>query len=358
MSLRLFVPGSLLLLSVLACAGGGEGDDDADDDKAVEGKEESKKEEAKTEEAKPVIAPAEPGKLPVDFPKVGTSLVAGAKVWAPKRAEVDESFTKTNPSISYYEGELVAPGDVESTVKIGDVTQSVPNSAIIGIPGDPIAKPGDLVVAMDGWSPGRMLVTGGTPAEPKVTCLDTKPEYACKDRSLKAGYFMVLSEPGQVGSTIICKDGGDYIHGTLLAHDGDRVLISSFAREARAFDGKTCKALPLDPKVKKDDKIFVPVNAKYLDGTVLSVEPDARRATIRYKWVSDVDESFSLLDVAATLEPMGLAAAPSHPPGAAPAAVEAKKDDGDKGGKKGGGKLNRLDTQATKQAGKLRKKEK
>lgn len=350
MSFRLFLPGALLTLSVLACSGGGE-------EEVAKEEEGSEKEEAKAEPEKPVVEPSEPGKLPVDFPMVGTSLQAGAKVWAPKRAEIDESFTKTNPSISYYEAELVAPGSVESTVKIGDVTQAVPNSAIIGIPGEPTAKTGDLVVAIDGWTPGRMLVTGGTPAEPKVSCLDTKPEYACKDRSLKAGYFMQLSKPGQIGSTIICKDGGDYIHGTLLAHDGDRVLVSSFAHEVRAFGGKTCMALDLHPRVKKDDKVFVPVNAKYLDGTVLSVDDAGGRATVRYKWVSDVDEPFALLDITAALEPMGLATAPSQAPGAAPVAEKEEapeKEDGNKGSKKSGA-MKRLQKQAVRGNGKDRK---
>lgn len=357
MSFRLFLPGALLTLSVLACSGlGGDGEEEAA--KEEEGSEEAEAEEAKAEPEKPVVEPSEPGKLPVDFPAVGISLQAGAKVWAPKRTELDESFTKTNPSISFYEAELVAPGNVESTVKIGEETQAVPNSAIIGIPGDPTAKPGDLVVSIDGWTPGRMLVTGGTPAEPRVSCLDTKPEYACKDRALKAGYFMQLSEAGQVGSTIVCKDGGDYIHGTMLAHDGDRVLVSSFAHQIRAFDGKTCKALDLHPRVKTGDKVFVPVNAKYLDGSVLSVDDAGGRATVRYKWVSDVDEPFALLDITAALEPMGLDTAPSQAPGdVAPVAQkeEAKeKDDGKKGSKKGAA-LKRLQNQATRGNGKAKK---
>jgi hypothetical protein len=296
---------SAVILSIFACAGGGETPEEAPAAEPAA--------EAEEAAAAPSKAP-EPGTLPVEFPTMATSLSAGTKVFAPKRSEWEEGFSDTHATLALYVGTLKEVGPVESTVDIDGTVGAVPNSLLFGLPAAPTAAVGDVVVALNGWNLERMRVTSAPGAEPRVTCLDVDPEYACKDRPLPAGAFFPLGAAGSVGSTVACKKGDEFQRGVLLNQSGGRVLVAGFANALTAYAADTCHALDPKPALQKGDKVKVAVVGKYIDGVILTGPDGDGRVEVEYTWVDKKTGSFASHDVALTLEPLGLPAE-----GAAPA---------------------------------------
>lgn len=307
---------SAVILSIFACAGGGETPEEAP---AAEPAAEAE------EAAAPTQAP-EPGTVPVEFPTMTTALTAGATVFAPKRSEWEEGFAETHATLSLYVGTLKEVGPVESTVDIDGTTGAVPNSLIFGLPAAPSAAVGDVVVALNGWNMERMRVTSAPGATPRVTCLDVDPEYACKDRPLTAGAFFPLGAAGSLGTTVACKQGDDFQRGIRLSQSGGRVLVAGFANTLTSYAADTCHALDPKPALQKGDKVKVAVVGKYIDGTILAGPDGDGRVQVEYTWVDKKTGSFASHDVALTLEPLGLPAEGAAAPAPAKEEPPAKEE--------------------------------
>lgn len=244
---------------------------------------------------------ADDGYLPVDYPIVKTTAVAGDYVLAPSRTSVDEAFTKglDNTTVIYYTAKMVTPGDAASVVQdLPGTSGKIPNSLIIPLKKGATAEKGDIILTW--WQSGsglmRAFVTEGG-ATPKVRYLDS---FATGEETLLADSFIKLTGGLEPGVSVAYKnaDSGRFEHAILANVAGDKAIILGFAGSLEVVDKSSLTVIPLSLDIKVGDTVLAPIISSYDTVTVKEIKADIGQITGEYKWVDEVkNEPFMFGDI-------------------------------------------------------------
>ncbi len=223
-----------------------------------------------------------PAEMPFDFPSGPTSAKPGDFVLAPSRGSIDEALEHGGASQSfiYYGAWLREVGAAASKLKtLPGQTATIPNALILPVGGGESAKPGDVVLTA--WASGSgleraIVVEGGSPARPKVRYLDVDFDnpsgWGQKEDELPEKTFHVLTKPGELGTSFACEDGERQLRWLLVARAGPKLLGLGFAGKMRVLDERACTPLPIAPKLKPGDKVWVPVLGSFVEAKVQKLD--------------------------------------------------------------------------------------
>jgi len=241
------------------------------------------------------------GKIPFDYPTVPTTAHAGDYVLAPPRAWIDEALENgadKQPFI-FYGAWLKAAGKTGSIVRTAPgPEEAVPNSLLIPIPRGESAQRGDIVLTT--WASGTgmqraIVVEGGNPTSPQVRYLDLALDHPTgwgeKVDTLPPNTFHRLTEPGEVGTTLACREGKRYTQRIVTHRTGDKVLGLGFAGQLKVYAAADCQAVPLVPKAKPGAQVFVPVLGTFTEAKVEKIDADAGRILVSYRVGDDKQET-------------------------------------------------------------------
>lgn len=238
--------------------------------------------------------PLKPGEIPLPYPVVATGAKAGDFVIAPSREFLDNAIAKgvDKTTFIYYGATMVTPGPAESQIKtlVGKVV-TMPNSLIVPIRKGEKAQAGDVLLGV--WQSGSgmqrsIAIAGGTPEAPKVRYLDIDYENPAgvgkKDDALKPDTFQKQSDGLIVGNVAAVKKGTSFERGIVVNVAGDKVLLLGFAGRLSVASKADCVPIPIKPKVKKGDKVLVPVFTGFKPATVDSVDEAIGRVFVTYEF--------------------------------------------------------------------------
>lgn len=252
-------------------------------------------------------------KIPFEFPQVPMTAPKGSYVLAPPRAWIDAGLEKEagKQTYIYYGGWLREPGPAASEIEtLAKQMAVIPNALIIPIPPGAHARPGQIVLTS--WASGTgmqraIVVEGGSETTPTVRYLDMSLDsptgWGKKADKLAENTFVVLEEPGAVGTTAACKEGSHRMRYIVTAIRGDHLLGYGFAGKIAAFKRDDCQFVPLRSRIKDDEHVFVPVVGRYVRGKVGRIDPELGRLWAKYK-TEDEDQvsAFALIDVLRQLD--------------------------------------------------------
>jgi hypothetical protein len=203
----------------------------------------------------------------------------------------ERSAEAPEPTLNLALARVIAPGLNQSRVHFESDPEGqeveVPHALILALPVASV-RPGELVLALDGWALGRMRVVGGTPGSPTVDCMDVDPAFACAGRQLDSGTFLPLTAEGQTGTSLACAEGEERLHALLLREVGDQVLAQGFAGRLLQRPSSSCERLPLQPQVEPGQTVQVPVVGRYVRAEALSAE--GPRWRVRVEWAGRQEE--------------------------------------------------------------------
>lgn len=193
----------------------------------------------------------------LEFPVMKTAAKPGEYVLAP--GEKAEDITPDNAAI-FYAYTMITPGDGESTIKSSFDEWTTPNALIIPIPAGQTAKVGDVVLTW--WQSGSgmrraLVVNAKNPKEPVIKYLEDG--IGDEEEQLKPDSFVKLTEELAPGTLIAIKDEdwGEYAHKQVVNVVGDKVVVLGWGSTLSIHDKVDCLPLPLLPKVKPGDEIYV-----------------------------------------------------------------------------------------------------
>lgn len=260
----------------------------------------------------PEPAANEQGRLPVDYPVLGTSAKAGDMVLTPSREFLDKAVAEgmDKATFTWYMAEMVEPGAGESKVKgLAGTEFTIPNSLVIAIPRGQTAAVGDVLLGH--WESGSgmkraIVVEGGTPEAPKVRYIDGEFKTEDQPDTWQANRFRKV-EPGAPGVTVACKaDGGKVDHGILVSATPKQILSLGFAGSLHVFDTADCMPLAPMTTVKAGDKVQIPYLGEYREATVTRVDGANGRVLAKFEFGgSEKEEAVGFTDVAPVLDGYG-----------------------------------------------------
>lgn len=256
-------------------------------------------------------AQREAGAVPFEFPAVKPRSKQGDFVLAPSKGWIEEAFAKgadKQPFI-FYGAWMLEPGEKASTIRtLPGQRVTIPNAMIIPVGAGETAKPGDIVLTA--WSSGsgmqRAMVVGGTPKEPSVRYLDLELDspsgWGKKEDALKENTFHVLSKPGEPGTTVACKEGERHTRFVIVAEADGKLLGVGFAGKMKVLPRASCKNVPIAPKLKVGDTVFVPVIGSYTEAKVTKLDEKIGRVWAKHEFGGkDKDEAFAFTNVLPSL---------------------------------------------------------
>ncbi|MFA7686139.1 MAG: hypothetical protein WCX95_05080 [Candidatus Gracilibacteria bacterium] len=243
----------------------------------------------KTTEA--VAKTADNGYLPVDYPVVKTTAVAGDYVLAPSRTSVDEAFTKglDQTTMTFYAAKMVTPGEAASVLEdLTGTKGTIPNSLIIPLKKGETADKGDTLLTW--WQSGSGLMKAyvvEAGATPKIQYLD---DFVTDQETLLADSFIKLTGELEPGVSVAAKDVeyGSFDHAVVANVAGDKVVIIGFADSVEVVDKANLTVLPLNPEVKVGDTVMAPIISSYDPVVVKEVKADIGQIIGEYTWVDEV----------------------------------------------------------------------
>jgi hypothetical protein len=253
----------------------------------------------------------EAGAVPFEFPAVKPRSKQGDFVLAPSKGWIEEAFEKgadKQPFI-FYGAWMSEPGERASVIRtLPGQRVTIPNAMIIPVGSGESAKPGDIVLTA--WSSGsgmqRAIVVGGTPKEPSVRYLDLELDspsgWGKKEDTLKENTFHVLSKPGEPGTTVACKEGERHTRYVIVTEADGKLLGVGFAGKMKVLPRTSCKNVPIAPKPKVGDTIWVPVIGAYSEAKVTKVDEKIGRVWVKHEFGGkDTDEAFAFTNVMPSL---------------------------------------------------------
>ncbi|HEY6560363.1 MAG TPA: hypothetical protein VI072_23930 [Polyangiaceae bacterium] len=253
----------------------------------------------------------ESGKIPFDYPAVRTTARPGDYVLAPSSSWIAEAFEKggDKQTFIYYGGWLRRAGEHASEVETLTRQRTlVPNAFVIPIRSGERADSGDILLTS--WASGsgmqRAYAVGGEPKSPRVRYLDIDWDnpsgFGNKEDVLPANTFHRLHEPGEVGSTVACKEGARRTRWIVANQANGKLLTLGFAGRMRVFGKADCENVPLRVAVKPGDDVYVPIVGAFTAARVARVEPRIGRLWAKYDFGGqEKEEAFAFANVATTL---------------------------------------------------------
>jgi hypothetical protein len=253
----------------------------------------------------------EAGAVPFEFPAVKARSKQGDFVLAPSKGWIEEAFAKgadKQPFI-FYGAWMLEPGEKASVLRtLPGQRVTIPNAMIIPVGTGESAKTGDIVLTA--WASGsgmqRAIVVGGAPAEPSVRYLDLELDspsgWGKKEDTLKPNTFHVLTKAGEPGTTVACKEGERHTRFVIVTEADGKLLGVGFAGKMKVLPRATCKNVPIAPKVKVGDTVFVPVIGAFTEAKVTKVDEKIGRVWVKHEFGGqDTDEAFAFTNVLPSL---------------------------------------------------------
>lgn len=190
------------------------------------------------------------------FPDFTTNGKVGDFVLAPS---ITANKINTDAVVIYYSRTIIKTGQKNSSIKSSFDEFKMPNSLLIPIKKGVSVKKGDIVLTW--WQSGsgmtRAYVTNATnPKEPYVKYLDginKKPEKIKKNSFIKI--TKMLSSGSSVG--IYDKGWNQYNHYKVINRIGKKIIVMGFGGKMNVFNISDCLPVPISPKVKKGDEVYV-----------------------------------------------------------------------------------------------------
>jgi len=229
-----------------------------------------------------------PGENPFGLPPVTLSATVGAYVLAPSRASLEEAFERgpERQSIAYSGAVLEELGAVESRVRsLTRQRARIPNVLIVPIRPGARAEPGRIVLTSRASGSGlvRAIAVGGDPATPRVRYLDGDGGGENAEEVLSADSFHVLGEAPEPGRSLACRVDGTVEHLIWLSSAGELRVGLGFAGRIRVAPAGSCRVLPLEPRVRPGDRVYVPLLDGFVPASVVAVDDRVGRVLVDYE---------------------------------------------------------------------------
>ena len=224
----------------------------------------------------------------VDFPRLENIAVkVGDKVMAPVLTELEKQANnpKTKVSLSYTTVTVVAPGTYQTIVKSGTQTGAVPNAYLIPLSSKK-PKKGDLFFDLNLL--GRFVMVDERNLKKVTTGVvlsGEKPSHKWVSQATQLNMtsrsFLIVKDGIYPGSTIACKEGTQYIRGTVINQSNDKILVKVHTRTLKIFAKSTCTSAPLNPRLKTGEYVWVPKNGIYQIGQITRINTKLRRVYVK-----------------------------------------------------------------------------
>lgn len=243
-------------------------------------------------EAKPAVM-LKPGEVPFEgMSNVATTAKAGDIVLTIDEAKIAEiAGGAKDPTAIFNNRVMVTPGEVESEVEDSfQKKYKVANAYIIAIPKGQKAKVGDVVLTW--WQSGGGMMRGyvtdaGNGTEPTVRYLGMSPREDKSDK-LKPDSFIVVNNEWAPGAAVLSKDANGTEFAYVLRVNGDKVLLSGFARKLRLRSKSDLTPISYKPTFKAGDEVIASFMSSFDPATVVSI--DAKAGKIKVKRVRPEEE--------------------------------------------------------------------
>ncbi len=238
-------------------------------------------------EAKPAVT-LKPGEVPFDgMSNVGTTAKAGEIVLTIDESKITEiAGGAKDPTAIYQNLVMVTPGELESEVEDSFKKKyKVANAYIIAIPKGQKAKVGDVVLTW--WQSGGGMMRGyvtdaANPAEPTVRYLGMSPREDKSDK-LKPDSFIVVNSEWAPGAPVLSKDANGTEFAYVLRVNGDKVLISGFARKLRLRAKADLTPISYKPGFKVGDEVKASFMSSFDPATVVAIDAKTGKVTVKRK---------------------------------------------------------------------------
>lgn len=236
-------------------------------------------------EAKPAVT-LKPGEVPFDgMSNVGTTAKAGEIVLTVDEKKINEIAAEPkDPTAIFQNRVMVTPGEFESEVEDSFKTKyKVPNAYIIAVPKGQKAKTGDVVLTW--WQSGGGMMRGfvtdaGNGTEPTVRYLGMSPREDKSDK-LKPDSFVVVNSEWAPGAAVMSKDANGTEFAYVLRVNGDKVLLSGFARKLRLRSKADLTPISYKPTFKVGDEVKASFMSSFDPATVVAIDPKTGKVTVK-----------------------------------------------------------------------------
>jgi len=243
---------------------------------------------AKAPETKPAAPAMKPGEVPFEgMSNVGTTAKAGDIVLTVDEKKIAEIAAEPkDPTAIFQNRVMVTPGEFESEVEDSFKTKyKVPNAYIIAIPKGQKAKNGDVVLTW--WQSGGGMMRGyvtdaGNGTEPTVRYLGMSPREDKSDK-LKPDSFLVVNSEWSPGAPVLSKDANGTEFAYVLRVNGDKVLLSGFARKLRLRSKADLTPISYKPAFKVGDEVKAAFFSSFDPATVVAIDEKAGKVTVKRK---------------------------------------------------------------------------
>lgn len=126
------------------------------------------------------------------------------------------------------------------------------------------------------------VTEAANPAEPTVRYLGMSPREDKSDK-LKPDSFIVVNNEWAPGAPVLSKDANGTEFAYVLRVNGDKVLISGFARKLRVRAKADLTPIPYKPAFKVGDEVKAAFFASFDPATVVAIDPKAGKVTVKRK---------------------------------------------------------------------------
>lgn len=256
---------------------------------------------------------------PWDFPQqVKVKIAEGQTVLSPYTyypETVKEGKPLKEAVLIFYDTTVKNVSEEKSILATYNGEVEIPNALIIPLPNNAKAKKGDVVLTW--WQSGSglqraIVVDDSNPLEPKVCYLDKtwpdnpeSPKVAEKKKgeALKPSTFAVIKDKQwQSGAQVAIQKGDEWLAGTLIHVEGNKVLVLGFGSKIEAYDKADVRLIPFKEKIKVGDEVWATwVNTYRPNYVVTHVDNEAGRVYVKSKNSSSV-EAKSIAEVTKILE--------------------------------------------------------
>lgn len=256
---------------------------------------------------------------PWDFPQqVKVKIAEGQTVLSPYTyypEALKEGKSPKEAVLIFYDTTVKNVGEEKSVLATYNGEVEIPNALIIPLPNNTKAKKGDILLTW--WQSGSglqraIVVDDSNPLEPKVCYLDLRwpdspdmPQVAEKKKgeSLKPSTFAVIKDKTwQSGAQVAIHKDNEWLAGTLIHAEGNKVLVLGFGSKIEAYDKADVRIIPFKEKIKMGDEVWATWVNTYRPGYVVThVDNEAGRVYVKGKNSSSV-EAKSIAEVTKTLE--------------------------------------------------------
>lgn len=256
---------------------------------------------------------------PWDFPQqVKVKIAEGQTVLSPYTyypEALKEGKSPKEAVLIFYDTTVKNVGEEKSVLATYNGEVEMPNALIVPLPDNAKAKKGDILLTW--WQSGSglqraIVVDDSNPLEPKVCYLDLRwpdnPESPKltekkKGESLKPSTFAVIKDKTwQSGAQVAIHKEDEWLAGTLIHVEGNKVLVLGFGSKIEAYDKADVRIIPFKEKIKVGDEVWATWVNTYRPGYVVThVDNEAGRVYVKGKDSSSV-EAKSIAEVTKILK--------------------------------------------------------